>query len=143
MWNLRTIVAISTLALSVGVAANVPAEAVANVYVEGGQYTAVLDQGTQGWRLLPKDGVDIAVSAATGECRGQGTLPEGIWLVTSDAQGHPVLTAPSTTVLPPGHPEQVALRACGEASDGQPYIAAPQGLIDWLTYNTGAIYVQD
>ena len=143
MWNLRSFVAMSALALSLGVAANVPADTVANVYIEGGQYTAVLQQDTQAWRLLPKDGVDLAVSAAAGaECRGNGTLPEGIWLVTSDAEGRPALAAPSTTELPAGHPEQVALRACGETAEG-PYVSAPQGLIDWLTYNTGAIYVED
>jgi len=142
MWNLRGFVAMSGLALSLGSAASVPAGTISNVYVEGGQYTAVLRQDTQAWRLLPKDGVDLDVSAASESCRGQGTLPEGIWLVTSDAAGHPVLTAPSYTALPAGHPEQVALRACGETGEG-PYVAAPQGLIDWLTWNTGAIYVED
>ena len=143
MWNLRTIVAMTGLALSVGVAANVPAETVPSVYIEGGQYTAVLNQRTQAWRLLPRDGVDLAVSAAKDRCEAGAALPEGIWLVTSDAQGRPMLTAPSYTVLPADHPEQVALRACGEPSDGRPFVAAPQGLIDWLTYNTGAIYVED
>lgn len=143
MWNLRTFLAFTGLALTLSAAANVPAEPVSNVYIEGGQYTAVLAQATQDWRLLPKDGVDIAVSAAgTADCRGRGTLPEGIWLVTSDADGQPVLAAPSTTALPAGHPEQVALRACGETAEG-PYVAAPQGLIDWIVYNTGAIYVED
>jgi hypothetical protein len=143
MWNLRTLVATSGLALSIGVAANVPAETVPSVYVEGGQYTAVLNQRTQAWRLLPGDGIDLAVSAAESGCRAGGHLPEGIWLVTSDAEGRPVLTAPSFTELPADHPQQVALRACGAPADGQPHVAAPQGLIDWLTYNTGAIYVED
>jgi hypothetical protein len=143
MWNLRTIVAATGLALSLGAAANVPAETVPSVYIEGGQYTAVLNQRTQAWRLLPGDGLDLAVSAAESGCQAGGHLPAGIWLVTSDAQGHAVLAAPSFTELPAGHPAQVALRACGTPADGQPFVAAPQGLIDWLTYNTGAIYVED
>lgn len=143
MTNFRTFLAASSLALSLSAAANVPLEPLANVYVEGGQYTAVLTQRTQAWRLLPADGLDLAVTAAESGCHAGGHLPEGIWLVTSDAQGRPVLAAPSTTALPAGHPEQIALRACGTANDGQPYVAAPQGLIDWLTYNTGAIYVED
>ena len=143
MWNLRTFVAVSALSLSIGAAANVPVESVSPVYIEGGQYTAVLTQRTQAWRLLPQDGIDLAVSSNGAGCHAGGHVPEGIWIVTSDAQGHPVLTAPSITELPDGHPGQVALRACGAPADGQPYIAAPQGLIDWLTYNTGAIYVED
>ena len=143
MWNLRTIVAVTGLALSLSAAANVPAETVSAVYVEGGQYTAVLNQRTQAWRLLPASGPDLAVSAAETGCTPGGHLPAGIWLVTSDANGKPVLAAPSTTELPAGHPEQIALRACGEAGDGAPHLTAPQGLIDWLTYNTGAIYVED
>ena len=143
MWNLRTFVAMSSLALSVGAAANVPVESSTSVFIEGGQYTAVLNQRTQAWRLLPADGVDLAVSGNGTGCHAGGHLPEGIWLVTSDEQGRPVLTAPSTTLLPANHPEQVELRACGEPANGKPYVAAPQGLIDWLTYNTGAIYVED
>jgi hypothetical protein len=143
MWNLRTFVVMSGLALSMGATANVPAEATPSVYIEGGQYTAVLNQRTQAWRLLPGDGLDLAVSAAESGCQPGGHLPEGIWLVTRDTEGHTVLTAPSFTELPTGYPEQVALRACGAPADGRPFVAAPQGLIDWLTYNTGAIYVED
>lgn len=140
MRSLKSFVAMAGLATSLAAAANVPAEPVSNVYIEGGQYTAVLAQHAQAWRLLPGDGVDLAVSAQG--CAAGAPLPEGIWLVTSDAQGRPALSAPSTTALPAGHPEQVALRACGETGDG-PYVSAPQGLIDWLVYNTGAIYVDD
>ncbi len=145
MLNLRIVSALLGVAVSLGVAANVPANASSDpaVYVEGGQYTAVLDQNTQGWRLLPGDGVDLSVSAAASGCDIGARLPEGIWLVTRDAQGRPTLTAPSTTALPAAHPEQVALRACGEAGDDQPHVSAPQGLIDWITYNTGAIYVEN
>jgi hypothetical protein len=131
------------LALSAGAAANAPLESQQPVYIEGGQYTAVLSQRTQSWRLLPADGIDLAVNAAESGCNPGGRLPPGLWLVTQDGDGRPVLSAPSHTTLPDGHPEQVALRACGELGDGTPYVAAPQGLIEWLSYRTGAILVED
>ena len=137
--KIRAAVAACGLALSLGAAASVPD----SVYIEGSQYTAVLNQRTQAWRLLSDDGADLAVSTAERGCRAGRHLPKGIWLVTSDTEGRPVLTAPSVTALPGNHPEQVALRACDAPSDGRPYVAAPQGLIEWLTYNTGAIYVED
>lgn len=130
------------LALSTAAAANAPADSLRPVFVEGGQYTAVLDQGRQAWRLLPADGVDLAVSAVEA-CEPGSRLPEGIWLLTRDAEGRPTLSAPSVTALPAGHPEQVALRACGDADGEGLFVAAPQGLIDWLGYNTGAIYVEN
>jgi hypothetical protein len=131
------------LALSAGAAANIPTESLQPVYFEGNQYSAVLEQRTQSWRLLPADGVDIAVSAAESGCNPGGHVPPGLWLLTQDGAGRPVLTAPSHTALPAGHPEQIALRACGEPADGQPYVAAPQALIEWLNYRTGAILVMD
>lgn len=131
------------LALSAGAAANVPVESLQPVYVEGGQYTAVLNQRTQSWRLLPADGIDLAVNAAEPGCNPGSRLPAGLWLVTQDEAGRPTLVAPSHTALPPGHPEQVALRACGEPVDGRPFVAAPQGLIEWLSYSTGAIFIED
>lgn len=134
---------IAALALSAGVAANAPLESLQPVYIEGSQYTAVLSQRTQAWRLTPASGSDLAVSAAGTRCNAGGALPEGVWLVTQDGDGHPVLRAPSTTVLPDAFPEQVELLACGEPNNGEPYVAAPQALIDWLAYSTGAIYVED
>ena len=131
------------LALSAGAAANVPAESLQPVYLEGNQYGAVLEQRTQHWRLTPLDGVDVAVSAAGGGCNPGGHVPAGLWLVTQDGAGRPVLTAPSATALPAGFPEQIALRACGEAADGAPYVAAPAALLEWLGHRTGAILVMD
>ena len=143
--NLKPLtLALFALALSAGVVfATAPGESQEPVYSEGGHYTAVLNQQTQAWRLLPADGIDLTVSAAESGCLAGRTLPEGVWLVTSDAQGKPVLRAPSTTALPHAYPDQVALRACGDGGDGAPHVSAPQGLIDWLAYNTGAIYVEN
>lgn len=139
----RPISLMVALALSAGVAANAPLESLQPVFIEGSQYTAVLSQRTQAWRMVPTAGSDLAVSAAGTGCNAGGALPEGIWLVTQDGNGHPVLRAPSSTVLPDAFPDQVELRACGAPNNGEPYVAAPQALIDWLAYNTGAIYVKN
>jgi hypothetical protein len=142
MLKRRTVIGLSALALSAGVAANFPPPE-APVFIEGSQYTAILSQQDQSWRLLAADGIDLAVNAAEPGCLAGRRLPEGIWLVTQDRDGKPVLSAPSVTTLPHGYPEQVALVACGTSSNGQPHVAAPQGLIDWLGYNTGAILVRN
>ena len=139
MWNLRTFVAMSSLALSVGAAANVPVESVAPVYIEGGQYTAVLNQRTQAWRLLPQDGIDLAVSSNGAGCHAGGHVPEGIWIVTSDAQGRPVLTAPSITDLPAGKwpPGWQPLSAAVTARSGPLAGSRRQAWVRW--FNT-ALY---
>jgi hypothetical protein len=143
MLKRRTLIGLTALALSAGVAASLPHEPAAPVFIEGSQYTAVLSQRDQSWRLLPADGIDLSVNAVEPGCLAGRHLPKGVWLVTQDAAGKPVLSAPSVTALPNGYPEQVALLACGESAKGRPHVAAPQGLIDWLSYNTGAILVQD
>lgn len=133
---------LAALALSAGVAAQFPG-AEPPVFIEASQYTAVLDQGAQHWRLLASDGVDLSVNAIGSSCLAGRRVPEGVWFVTRDAAGQPVLSAPSVTPLPNGYPEQVPLLACGTSSGGRPHVSAPQELIDWLSYNTGAILVQN
>jgi hypothetical protein len=143
MLKRRTLIGLFALALSAGVAANIQTESQKPVFIEGSQYTAVLTQSDQSWRLLSADGIDLAVNAAEPGCLAGRRLPEGVWLVTQDAEGRPVLSAPSVTELPSGYPEQVALLACDASAKGRPHVAAPQSLIDWLSYNTGAILVQN
>lgn len=142
MLKRRTLTGLFALALSAGVAANIQAPSQKPVFFDT-QYTAVLTQSNQSWRLISADGVDLAVNAAEPGCLAGRRLPEGVWLVTQDASGRPVLAAPSVTELPAGYPEQVALVGCGSSAHGQPHVAAPQGLIDWLGYNSGAILVQN
>ncbi|MCI1728056.1 MAG: hypothetical protein LKM32_01215 [Chiayiivirga sp.] len=143
MLKRRILIGLSALALSAGVAANYAVESQQPVFIEGSQYTAVLNQQDQSWRLLSAEGTDLAVSAAEPGCLAGRRLPEGVWLVTRDAAGQPVLTAPSVTVLPNGYPEQVALLDCAASAKGRPHVAAPQGLIDWLSDHSGAILVQN
>jgi hypothetical protein len=109
------------------------------VYVAGSQYTAVLDQASQHWQLLPASGQVLDISSTA--CKTGAPIADGVWLLVLDADGHPSLLAPSTTALPAGASDRVALRACDESTDDAA-VYAPQELIDLLAANAGAIYVQ-
>ena len=109
------------------------------VYVAGSSYTAVLDQQAQRWTLLPLDGQDFEVTSAAKSCASDTTVPSGLWLVGRDAHGNPELVAPSATDVAAGA-ERIALHACGEAGEG---LAAPRPLIEWLTDNGGAVFVEE
>lgn len=109
------------------------------VYTQG-QYTAEFHQGNHKWRLLPFNGPDQEIDAA--DCPAKTPIPAGLWLVVSGIDGRPLLLAPSTTPLPAGANDSIALRACENAESG-PALTAPQALIDLLVANTGAIYVND
>jgi hypothetical protein len=107
------------------------------VYVAGGQYTATLDQTQNVWRFLPLNGQDVQIDA--GACRTGAMAPVGVWLLQLDRDGRPELVAPSTTRLPAGSPDHIALRACDQANGRE--LAVPQTVLDLLAENTGAIYV--
>ena len=63
MLNLKAIMAVVGLGLTTMAAANAPETSLLPVYVEGSQYSAVLEQANQRWRLLPADGIDLDVAA--------------------------------------------------------------------------------
>ena len=109
------------------------------VYGIGGQYSAVLYQTRNTWELLPANGPDRVVSAAN--CGHGSHFPTGVWLVVQDANGNSELVAPSTTPLPPGSPDRIPLRAC-DASGGST-LALPKDLLDELTAEVGAVYIDD
>lgn len=109
------------------------------VYVAGSQYTAILNQASQHWQLLPASGQVLDISSTA--CKAGAPIADGVWLLVLDADGRPSLVAPSTTALPAGASDRVALRACDESA-GDDAVFAPQELIDLLAANTGAIYVQ-
>ena len=140
MLNIKTLSALVALTLASAAAANAPQRTLTPVFVEGSQYSAVLEQDAQRWRLLSDDGADLTI-AVSGDCTAGTSLPEGIWMLTRGVDGKPTLTAPSATVLPDGYPEEVALLACDEADTDTPHLTAPRELIDWLSYNSGAIYL--
>lgn len=111
----------------------------APVYQDGSQYTAVLDSQNAHWRLLPSDGQDFAIQLDQ-SCKSSISVPAGLWLLTRDAEGKPELIAPSQTVLPAGHSGHIAVVACNEEQANG--LALPASLIEWLSDNTGAIYVK-
>lgn len=110
-----------------------------SVYQAGGQYTAVLDSSNAQWRLLPSDGQDFAIQLDK-NCQSATSVPTGLWLLTRDADGKPELLAPSQTALPAGHSGHIPVVACDE--DRAKGVALPASLIEWLSDNTGAIYVE-
>ena len=109
-------------------------------YIAGGQYSAVLEQASGRWQLLPLDAQDQQVA---NDCRQQVYLPKGVWLLNRDRQGNVELVATSGTALPPGHRENVKLVAC-EAAGAQPSaLRAPSALIGWLSEHSGAVLVDE
>ena len=109
------------------------------VYQAGGEYTAVLNAGNSQWRLLPGDGQDFAIQLDK-DCASTTQVPAGLWLLTRDAAGEPELLAPSQTALPAGHSGHIPVVACGD--EQQIGVALPASLIEWLSDNTGAVYVE-
>ncbi len=109
------------------------------MYQAGGEYTAVLNAGNSQWRLLPSDGQDFAIQLDS-NCQSSASVPAGLWLLTRDAAGKPELLAPSQTALPTGHSGHIPVVACDE--DQAKGVALPASLIEWLSDNTGAVYVE-
>jgi len=114
-------------------------EADAPQYIAGSQYTAELNQTTGHWRLLPANGQDVVID--TGTCATGAVHPNGLWLLVRDASGRPELLAPSTTPLPAGSPDRIAIRSCDQATGNA--LAVPQVVIDLLTADTGAVLLND
>ena len=121
---------------------NLPAEPESPVYLEAGQYRAVLDQTHRYWKLLPLDGQDLVVSNPDIYCRADARVPAGLWLVGRDDAGRVELRAPSATTLPDGHDGTIALRACNEGG-GSEALHVPVTLLDWLAANAGAVWIDD
>ncbi|KFN51165.1 hypothetical protein [Arenimonas composti] len=108
------------------------------VFVEGARYDAVLDAASGAWRLLPIRGADLQVRVDAA-CRTGTALPPGLWLVSSDALGRPVLLALSSTPLPPGHRGVVPIVGCDAAVAGA--LAVPAGVAAWLQQHSGVVHV--
>lgn len=107
-----------------------------------GQYTAEFHRAGQRWRLLTLDGSDTDISAV-GDCLPQSSPPDGLWLLSRDAQGAPTLFAPSVTALPAGHPGHIRLAACGDTGDSDaPRMGVPEALLEWLVEHSGAVLVK-
>ena len=141
--SLKSLIVAAALALAAPGAGAAPAsdlDEVGPVYQAGGQYTAILHAPSQQWRLVPADGAGLDIRPSA-KCAESAEIPAGLWLLTRDAAGQPVLVAPSATSLPFGHSGQIALVPCGVPGP-RAALAVPPALIDWLGERTGAIYVE-
>lgn len=111
------------------------------VFLEGTRYSAVLSRSQGAWRLMPANGRDIQLRVSA-QCGSGAALPRGLWLLTRDSAGRPELVAPSATPLPTGHPGHVRLVDCKQpVAEGEPALALPPGLVEWLEHRSGSIYV--
>ena len=109
------------------------------VFNAGSQYTAVYRQARGEWQILPATGQDLAI--ATGDCATGTVHPNGVWLVTRDDAGRVQLLAPSTTELPAGAADTIAVRACDQPEAGA--LVLPQPLIDLLAADAGAVLIDE
>ena len=141
MLHVKAALSLSALAISGALTAYSKIPQPEPVFIAGSQYSATLNQRSHEWKLLSSDGAELSVANTGATCAAQLPLPNGVWLITRDAQGRPELLAPSVTTLPKGYPEHVALVACGEHAEGKS-LAAPRALIDWLANSAGAVYVE-
>lgn len=141
MLHIKAALSLSALAISGALAAYSKIPQPEPVFIAGSQYSVTLNQRSHEWKLLSPDGAELSVANTGPACAAQAPLPNGVWLITRDAQGRPELVAPSVTRLPKGHPDHVALIACGEHVEGRS-LAAPLTLIEWLGNSAGAVYVE-
>jgi hypothetical protein len=114
-----------------------------SIYFDGGQYTAVFEQNAHHWRLLPMEGEDVDVTERASVCASGTHIPHGVWVVSRDASGRPQLIAPSTTILPPGFPEQLQLRACGDNTANASALLVPDVVLDWIESNVNSVMIDD
>jgi hypothetical protein len=115
-----------------------PIEDAGPVFNAASQYTAAYDQAHGQWRILPASGQDLAIDI--GDCATGKAIPTGVWLVSRDDAGRVQLVAPSTTVLPSGASDTIAVRACDAPEAGA--LVLPQPLIDLLASDAGAVWIE-
>ena len=130
------------LLLPLSVLATVRPPADDGIFVEGARYDAVLDPHAGVWRLLSPSGPERRLRVAD-RCLGGALPPAGLWLLTREDDGDPLLVALSSTPLPPGHSGRIAVVDCGPHAplpDAEA-IAVPPGLRAWLQQHTGTVYV--
>ena len=113
------------------------------IYITDGQYDAALKQSEHLWRLLPLFDEEVDVTDRSKDCGSRVPIPHGLWYVTQDDNGRPLLVAPSVTPLPPGFPEHVALRACGESAGGDTALFVPAVALDWINAHAGTVLIDD
>lgn len=110
------------------------------VYFDGGQFSATLSQNARQWRLQPLAGDEVEVTDRS--CMNRSHVPNGVWLVSHDDNGHLQLIAPSATILPVGYPEQIALRACGD-SGTDTALQVPPVVLAWIENNVNSVLIDE
>lgn len=110
------------------------------VYFDGGQYSAALSQSARQWHLQPLSGDDVEVIDRS--CMNRTHVPVGVWLVTRSEDGRLQLLAPSSTILPSGYPQQIALRACGD-SGTEASLQVPPVVLGWINDNVNSVLIDD
>ena len=113
------------------------------IYITDGQYGAALKQSEHLWRLLPMRGEEVDVTDKARSCGSGVQIAHGLWYVTQDDNGRPLLVAPSVTSLPAGFPEQVALRACGEPTGTDAALFVPAVALEWISEHAGTVLIDD
>lgn len=121
-------------------AAALPTPAYATLQVLPGSYSAVLHLQAQRWDLLDPNGAALQISVS--DCGAESTLPTGLWLLTRDHSGAPILLAPSATELPAGHSGAVSIGACTDAATPHT-LRLPPALLQALESHASAILVQN
>jgi len=110
------------------------------VYFDGGQYSAAFSQGARLWRLQPLVGDDVDVIDRS--CMNRTHVPVGVWFISRDRDGQLQLLAPSSTILPIGHPQQIALRACCSAAS-EAALQVPPVVLAWFGDNVNSVLIDD
>lgn len=124
------------------------AGSVSAIATPASHFRAALDYGARfsaernDWQVYRADGRRLHVLADS-DCQNDQGPPNGLWMLTRNASGHPELLAPSALNLPVGHSGHVALLSCeapAQAGDGE-VLRVPSELLGWLADNTGTVYV--
>lgn len=117
-----------------------PTPAYAPQQVLPGSYSAVLHLQAQRWDLLDPSGA--ALQIAISDCGATSAVPTGLWLLTRDHDGAPILLAPSATELPTGHSGKVSIGACTDAATPHT-LRLPPALLQALESHASAILIQN
>lgn len=105
-------------------------------------YSAKFSSIRNDWQVFRPDGRSLRV-LPDADCHNDLAPPEGLWLLTRNAQGAPELLAPSALALPTAHSGHVALLTCDAPAPvgDEQVLRVPRQLLGWLANNTGAVYV--
>jgi hypothetical protein len=135
----RTALAITALTL-LALAALAPLSAQAAIEPVPGSYSARLELDARRLRLFDPSGAVLDLSFEG--CGESVRLPAGIWLLSRDQAGQPVLLAPSATALPRGHAGEVSVATCTDGADAAA-LRLPAALLQTLEDHASAIFVAE